>query len=264
MKWFLLIILLSSVAFAECIFPMSGLTIDKNTEVCNGVYDVPGGLIINTSNVLLNCNGAIFRGTKGRSEVGLRVEKAENVTVKNCQILTFNQGLFLKEVKHSLFEGNSLLKNRIGVRLLDSFENRIQRHADQSFEVPVSSINSKFNIVLLDNRRLDKEFCKVNVCNKERNMSVCNDDDFYCSINCSYESDNDCPAPKKEFVKEKKEISVKISEVVQKVVPEKVTTTVKEEPVEEAKNKLSVLLKLLIYISLYLCIFFIFYQLKKR
>lgn len=168
-----------------------GSPITQDTELCSNTYDIPNGIFISTSDLKLDCRTAILRGFDGQG-TGIHVENADNVTIRNCHILTFDQGILLKNVTNSLIEDNGFLKNRIGIRLLESYENTIRENNDKSHQLAVSAVASKFNIVMLGNKNIDRAFCEVNACNRLRDLQVCENDDFYCSKRCSPVTDNDC------------------------------------------------------------------------
>jgi parallel beta-helix repeat protein len=163
--------------------------------LCNKAFDVPSGILIRTDNVTLDCNGAIIRGTGLQDNQGIIIERADDITIKNCNILNFDVGIYIKEGDRNTITHNALLKNRIGVRLLEAFENRFEGNADKSLLKPVSALGSKFNTFWLTNKDLDKDFCEVNLCNNPGPMDPCVDDDKYCSPSCTHENDNDCREP---------------------------------------------------------------------
>ncbi|RJQ21464.1 hypothetical protein C4580_02205 [Candidatus Woesearchaeota archaeon] len=195
MKFLLLFILLSIPALA-CEDLIDGSVITSSVQLCSDTYDVLSGVTVTGENIVFDCGTAVLRGVLGESEIGVRVENARNVTVRKCNIVTFNQGLYLKNVTHSLIRDNALLKNRIGIRLLDSFENILEKNADKSHQFAVSAINSKFNVVMLDNKNIERGFCEENSCNKFADINPCESGDFYCSPRCSAQNDADCgPVP---------------------------------------------------------------------
>jgi len=189
--FYLLIFLISTIATNACVDLTDGSLITQSMLLCSNTYDIPNGIFIKTSNIELDCDTAILRGFNGQG-TGIRVENSDNVTIRNCHILTFDQGLLLKNVTNSLVEDNGFLKNRIGIRLLESYENTIRENNDKSHQLAVSAVSSKFNIVMLGNKNIDRAFCEVNACNRLRDMQVCESGDFYCSRRCSPASDSDC------------------------------------------------------------------------
>lgn len=253
MKWLIVLLLLSPFAVAQCIEATDGMVIKDSVMFCSSTYDVPNGISVVASNIVLDCGTGILRGTVDESEIGLRLENVDNVTVKNCNIMTFNQGIYLKNVTNSVIEDNAVLKNRIGIRLLDSFENLIRDNNDKSFQLAVSAINSKYNVVMFGNKNVERNFCDFNACNEYRDMNPCEAGDFYCSKRCSPQTDADCAVPVPEIkppVKSAEQIVKEAEkEVKQEIAPEPVV----QKPVE--KPELPLLTKLIIFIVLYVFAF---------
>lgn len=190
----LALLALVPAVFAECDPAFDSMQITRDTILCNKAFDVPSGITIKTDGVMLDCNGAIIRGAGVQDGQGVIIDHADGVTVKNCNILNYDVGVYVKEGNRNRIVQNSLLKNRIGVRMLNAFENRFESNADKSILKPVSSIASKFNSFWLVNKELDRDFCAENMCNSAGQMNPCANDDFYCSPSCDYVNDNDCPA----------------------------------------------------------------------
>ena len=84
-----------------------------------------------------------------------------------------------------------MLKNRIGIRMMNAFENKLVKIADKSTQTPLSIINSKFNLFDI-NKRIDESYCSDNLCEGEKDYNPCVDDDYYCSPRCNEENDKDC------------------------------------------------------------------------
>lgn len=263
MKWILPLLLLSTLAFAECVEPVDGMTITESTEFCSSTYDLLSGITITGDNLVVDCHSAILRGIVGQSEIGLKVVNSNNLTLRNCNIVTFTQGLYLKNVTNSLIEDNSLLKNRIGIRLLDAFENSIKNNNDKSFQVAVSAINSKYNYIIHNNKDIKRAFCAVNACNQYKDMNVCEAGDFYCSKKCTPATDPDCgkvvvPEVENEPVKTVDELIEEVmQEVESKQTPKNFTLTRETFPVPFNT-------KILVYILFYFLTFAILKYTKKR
>lgn len=264
MKWVIIALLLSAVAAAECIEPTDGMTITNNMLFCSNTYDLLNGITIAENDITVDCGTAVLRGIVGESEFGVRIENVNNVTLKNCNIITFTQGLYLKNVTNSLIEKNGFLKNRIGVRMLDSFENVLRDNNDKSHQVAVSAINSKFNVVMLGNKEIERSFCEVNACNEFRDMNVCESGDFYCSRKCSPQTDSDCSSPLPQTVsvpEPEKSVEEHIKELEKEVKKE---IPVAEEKEESIVRKLSFSTKILIYVLIYIVGFVAIKLIKKR
>ena len=264
MKWIVITLLLASFVSAACIEPTDGMTITKDILFCSSTYDVPSGITVSASNIVVDCGTAVLRGTVGESEIGIKLENVDNVQLTNCNILTFNQGIYLKNVTNSVIEKNAVLKNRIGIRLLDSYENVIRDNNDKSFQLAVSAINSKYNIVVFGNKNVERGFCEVNACNEYRDMNACEAGDFYCSKKCTPETDADCGAP----VSEPEELQPEPGKTVEELIEEakqEVQQTPIASPEEVVKTKkLPIGTKLFIYVVLYIITFIVLRTLKKR
>jgi len=196
MKALLVLLLLApAVIAAECEEGFSGMVITKDTMLCSKQFDAPDSVTVKVSNVVLDCNGAIIRGTGLQTGQGIVLEDVNNVTVKNCNVLNFDAGIYVKESNRNTIIHNAFLKNKVGVRMLEAFENRFEGNADKSTIKPVSAIASKFNTIWLTNKDLDRDFCETNLCNTQGVMNPCVHDDHYCSPYCSHENDNDCSNP---------------------------------------------------------------------
>ncbi len=227
-----IIVLFSTFAAAECIEPTDGMIITKDVLFCSSTYDISNGISIGADNVVLDCGTAVLRGVVGESEIGIRAEDVTGITIKNCNVITFTQGLYLKNVTNSFVEDNAFLKNRIGIRLLDAYENTIRDNNDKSFQVAVSAINSKFNIVMLGNKEIERAFCEVNACNEFRDMNVCEAGDFYCSKKCSPQTDVDCVSPAIEVPK----VSVKTVDEIVEEAKKEVQQEINDTAVPEKKT----------------------------
>jgi parallel beta-helix repeat protein len=223
----LTILVLVPSALAQCEAAFDMMQVNKDIMLCNKAYDVQSGITIKTDNVTLDCNGALIIGKAMQDGQGILIDHADGVTVKNCNLLNYDVGVYVKEGNRNTIVQNALLKNRIGVRMLQSFENRFENNADKSLLKPVSALSSKFNSFWLINKDLDKDFCDVNLCNSAGPMNPCENDDFYCSPSCNYKNDNDCPAPPEEPV-----VEPKPAEAVQapEPAPEILNLTTKPKP----------------------------------
>lgn len=191
----MLLILPGVFASSHCEEAYEGMVIKEDTTLCSDSFEVLDGIRIGADNVMLDCSTAVIKGL-GKNE-GIIIENVSGVTVQNCNIINYNVGIYLKNATFAYLHDNALLKNKVGIRLYQSFENRIENNADKSLTKAIGSIASKFNSLWISNKNIEKEFCDVNLCNQAGPMDPCANDDFYCSPQCSWENDNDCPAPEK-------------------------------------------------------------------
>jgi hypothetical protein len=120
----------------------------------------------------------------------------------------------------------------------------IEKHNDKSNLKPVSAINSKFNTILLGNKNIEREFCKENACNTHRDMNPCVDNDFYCSVRCTEETDSDCR--KREQITAQTTAPIEEEPTTEEIIEE---TTGEENLTEEIKETNS--RKYLIFVLFY-------------
>jgi len=187
MRYVLLFVLVSSVVGA-CYAPSDGELINVSRVLCSDTFDAPNGILVSGNDFLVDCNTAVIRGVKGSSNIGLAVKNARNVTIKDCNVVTFENGMLLENVSHSRIIGNNLLKNSVGIRLFDSFENVLDNN-DKSLVKSVSAINARYNAVQLGNKGVEEGFCDVNACNTDELPAACREDGW-CYPPC--EQDPDC------------------------------------------------------------------------
>lgn len=111
-----------------CIVPENLLDIPFSTQLCSGSYNInattTGGLQINgDDNVDLDCNGAEIYGnwsaTGNVNDVGIYINNAGNVTVRNCTIRDYNHGIYIDGSNGSIID-NNISDNRMGIQLKDT------------------------------------------------------------------------------------------------------------------------------------------------
>lgn len=187
MKYIILIgfLLLAPFTFA-CDNPVD--YINESMTFCSDTFDFPEGITVTGKDFKIDCNTAVIRGDKGRSDFGFYVVNATNISIENCNVLTFKNGMILSNVLHSRIINNNLIKNDIGVRVFDSYEN-IVSFIDRSINAPLSVISSSLNAFHITNKNVNENFCVKNSCNSDVITNYCIDNDFYCSDNCLNDSD---------------------------------------------------------------------------
>jgi PGF-pre-PGF domain-containing protein len=101
----------------SCVTPVNDRYIDNDTTLCSGEYTIndsgAGGiLIINTSNITLDCNGSIINngGSGNPTKIGIEsyTKSNSNVTIRNCDIRGFNFQIRGKTLKNSRIIDNNL------------------------------------------------------------------------------------------------------------------------------------------------------------
>ena len=83
------------------------LNATDNITKCSWV----NGLTIGEDHLVLDCNGFPITGTTAKTNVGLTVVSVENVTVQNCAIESFNEGMELGDIDTVTFSMNSISIN---------------------------------------------------------------------------------------------------------------------------------------------------------
>ncbi len=130
----------------SCVEPSSNLVLSSNTVFCEGDYNLEEGMTINSSNVILDCNGAHIIGagtsqgvaSSGVFDLNFWINKTsnlqnmspiinniagfissigfiENITVKNCNIEGFENGLNMTAIKNLELVNNTVHDNRGGI-----------------------------------------------------------------------------------------------------------------------------------------------------
>jgi len=109
--------------------PIDDLYINSNTIICpTETYTIedsglPGVVIINASDVELDCNGATINGTG--SGFGIFNPGFNNVTIKNCNVHNYNVGIKLANSSSNTIINNTISDNNIGIKLDRSEKNKI-------------------------------------------------------------------------------------------------------------------------------------------
>ena len=113
--YLVLCILLVAILFFGCIGPTTiqcGNIIMKDTILtsnlnCNGI-----GIIIGANAITLDCQGNSITGSKDNIEDGIYLKDKTGVTIKNCAIANFNNGIHLIGSSN-----NSIIKNNLSSNL---------------------------------------------------------------------------------------------------------------------------------------------------
>ncbi|MBS3094430.1 PQQ-binding-like beta-propeller repeat protein, partial [Candidatus Pacearchaeota archaeon] len=93
-------IILNFTVTSSCTTPVDNLQISSSITLCNGTYylndsSADGLINMTTNNTILTCNGTIIIGNT--SGTGINADNPiSNVTIKNCNIQRYNQGIFGK------------------------------------------------------------------------------------------------------------------------------------------------------------------------
>lgn len=95
--------------------PLPEIYINSNLILNGSVYnledpDGDGAIILNASNVVLDCNGSVINGT--RVGYGIYIPSGKtNFTVKNCVIENYDEGIYIYYSSNNLIENNTITRN---------------------------------------------------------------------------------------------------------------------------------------------------------
>ena len=94
-----------------CIDPTINNVIERDSVICQGTYNVTGGLIIFRDNITLDCNGSTLISTEfeeGSSySFGIFSNGKSNITVKNRNFVEVDAGIY------SYGHNNHFVSNKI-------------------------------------------------------------------------------------------------------------------------------------------------------
>ena len=162
------LLLISPVSALNCTTPYAGMNISESVVFCSNSYKLNQPIFITSSNVTLDCNGAIIYGENYAAGTGIDISNVSNVSVKNCRLLKFQSAFIIKDSDRIFVLDNFLLDNNIGLSIL-----RTEDSAFYNYDVnhiPVFLAKSFNNIVSTTNRPFYDEFCNTNFCNKKRSV----------------------------------------------------------------------------------------------
>jgi len=132
-----------------CVVPHYNLYINADTVLCPGVYKIDGSgtygvIIINSSNVVLDCNGATLNGTgPGR---GIYTTGNNNVTIKNCNVMNYFDGICLNS-DHSVLINNTVVSTIYGIDISHSDYNTLTNNILTSNNFGLSLSTSSNNTI---------------------------------------------------------------------------------------------------------------------
>lgn len=89
----------------------TGIVIDTNLTLTENVSVEGDCLIINSSNLMIDCNGNNFIGNS--SGFAFKIENNDNVTIQNCEIQNFTWGIMVGNSTGSIIKSNTLLDNTL-------------------------------------------------------------------------------------------------------------------------------------------------------
>lgn len=116
---------------SDCVIPTNGMKVTKDTVLCQGMYNLTNGIIIEADNIVLDCNGSAFNGNS--SSPGISLYNRKNNTIKNCVMVNYTQGIYLMfSDKNNLISNNLSLNYFSGIYLHTSDNNIINYNSIHS------------------------------------------------------------------------------------------------------------------------------------
>ncbi len=100
----------------SCVVPIDGIVITEDTLFCEGSYSLPSGIIINASNVVLDCNGAVLIGENIYRRRGIGIYENRAI-IKNCNITSSYYGIYAEDTHGHTITNNNIYSNYAGIYL---------------------------------------------------------------------------------------------------------------------------------------------------
>lgn len=131
MRFTILLLLLLSSAFAVNVSTCQVISSPGFYELNESLYGAPnalpptfvldGCILINSSDVVLDCKGHSISYNNTAGAVGIYVYEADNVTIRNCQVYNISyMGIALYYTNNSLVQDNNVSNCTAGFMLFDS------------------------------------------------------------------------------------------------------------------------------------------------
>ncbi len=127
--FFFLISITPSSSPENCITLIDDIYINSDTTLCSGIYNVPdinldGVLIVNLSNVIIDCNNAQLIG-KNNLGYGIYSNGYNNITIKNCVFENYTAGILFYSSSDNLIKNNIANHNQYGILIQTGFNNNL-------------------------------------------------------------------------------------------------------------------------------------------
>jgi parallel beta-helix repeat protein len=91
--------------------------------------NINGSILVERNNIIIDGAGYTLRGEGGLNEVGIRLSRITNVTVRNAQIVNFNVGVYIYDYSsNNTVIGNTLTDNDFAIELDVSSYNTISEN----------------------------------------------------------------------------------------------------------------------------------------
>ncbi len=98
--------------------------VNEDLMLLSNISSIDSCLIINSSNITIDCNYNNITGNKTGSSKGIHLNASKNVTVKNCYVYNFTSGIYLEKSNKSSIYNNTFSLNSNGLDIgYDSSDN---------------------------------------------------------------------------------------------------------------------------------------------
>lgn len=159
-----ILIMLSAAAHADCQNPMNGKTYTTDRVFCSETFYLPDGIIIDNDNVVIDCGHAVIKGTNFE-KTGITIRNRKNIVIKNCKIANYAVGLYIQNSTDIIFYSNTLMRNKVGIKLSSVANCTFDENSDISLERPMRMTDSSENKISYVNKKVEEDFCRHNQCN---------------------------------------------------------------------------------------------------
>lgn len=103
-------------------FEPANLLCSVNDSNNNGI------IIINASNIILDCNGMILEGNSSGKAIKILGGDFDNITIKNCEIRNYDLGIYFSSNDNHTIFNNTIFGNNKGVFLFYSNDNNLSNN----------------------------------------------------------------------------------------------------------------------------------------
>jgi PGF-pre-PGF domain-containing protein len=111
-----------------CVMPIDNLMLTSNTVLCAGLHNIDdsdgdGAIIINSNDIILDCNNSIINGTNAGNSIAIHTNWKNNLIIKNCQFNNFYRFIYVTENSDYTEIVNNTFGNTSNVNILSYSDN---------------------------------------------------------------------------------------------------------------------------------------------
>ena len=108
----------------DCLAALDDLRINTNTKFCSNNYNLPNGIGIYESGIMLDCNNATLNGSF--SGYGIDLNGYDNLIIQNCNINNYASAFYVGSGSNeNLFSNNEMMNNEYGIYFYNSDYNNV-------------------------------------------------------------------------------------------------------------------------------------------